>query len=184
MGNLILSFLQEQGILIVMGLLILEGIVHQWAASRRYRRLRDGIHSLSSFYGQGEVSRQAGQATYGKLTEMAEPVPEITTGSRKRGRRTSRRQEVGHAAPEFAMGMEAALRSQPQESQRSQPMQQSQQSQQSQQELDAQLLYLKQSLDRIAAGRDQKLEEEPREHRKLTPEQEAIIADILREYLS
>ena len=58
------------------------------------------------------------------------------------------------------------------------------QSRETSSDLDAQLLYLKQSLDRIAAGRDQKWEEEPREHRKLTPEQEAIIAEILREYLS
>lgn len=185
MGNLILNFLQQQGILIVMGLLVLEGIVHQWVASRRYRRLWTGIQALTASYRQGESHRQAGQTTYGKSTEMAaESVAEIGTGSRKRGRRTSRRQEVGHSAPEFAAGMEAALRSQTQEPQRSQPNQQSQQPQQGQQELDAQLLYLKQSLDRIAAGRDQKLEEEPREHRKLTPEQEAIIADILREYLS
>ena len=53
-------------------------------------------------------------------------------------------------------------------------------------ELDAQLQYLKQSLDRIAAGRDQKLEEEVKERprRKLTPEQEAVIGEILREYLT
>lgn len=176
MGNLILNFLQEQGILIVMGLMILEGIVHQWAASRRYRRLRAGIQSLTATYGSGEVHRQAGQTTYGMGTETAaESVAEISNGSRKRGRRTSRRQEVGRSAPEIVNGLE---RGQTRESQ------QPQKSQQSQQELDAQLLYLKQSLDRIAAGRDQKLEEEPREHRKLTPEQEAIIADILREYLS
>ena len=155
MGNLILNFLQEQGILIVMGLLVLEGIAYQWVASRRYRRLRAGIQSLT---GQPEIHHQVGTATYNKNTDLvAESVAEIKSDSCKRGRRTSRRQEVGRSVPERV---------------------------ESQQELDAQLLYLKQSLDRIAAGRDQKLEEEPREHRKLTPEQEAIIADVLREYLS
>ncbi len=200
MGNLILNFLQEQGILIVMGLMVLEGIVHQWVASRRYRRLRAGIQSLTAAYGQGDVHRQAGQATYGKGTEaVAESGKEISAGTRKRGRRTSRRQEVGRSAPEIVTDLERSggrhqrydletdnLVAGTVHSQNTETASRgrSQETQQSQQELDAQLLYLKQSLDRIAAGRDQKLEEEPREHRKLTPEQEAIIADILREYLS
>ena len=51
-------------------------------------------------------------------------------------------------------------------------------------EVDSQLLYLRQSLDRIAAGRDQKLDEEPRRRRKLSPAEEQIIIDILKEYLS
>ena len=174
MGNLILNFLQEQGILIMMGLMVLEGIAHQWVASRRYRRLRTGLQSLAVSYGQGEISHQAEQATYGKGTEPATgSVAEFGDGTRKRGRRTSRRQEVGRSAPEIAAGREAGFNGP-----------EGQNLQNTQQELDAQLLYLRQSLDRIAAGRDQKLEEEPREHRKLTPEQEAIIADILREYLS
>ena len=174
MGNLILNFLQEQGILIMMGLLVLEGIAHQWVASRRYRRLRAGLQSLTGVYSHEEGSRQAGKVTYGKGTESAEgAMAEGSDGPRKRGRRTSRRQEVGRSAPEIAAGREAGFIGP-----------EGQNPQNTQQELDAQLLYLRQSLDRIAAGRDQKLEEEPREQRKLTPEQEAIIADILREYLS
>ena len=174
MGNLILNFLQEQGILIMMGLMVLEGIAHQWVASRRYRRLRTGLQSLAVSYGQGEISHQAEQATYGQGAGSATgSVAEIGDGTRKRGRRTSRRQEVGRSAPEIAAGREAGFNGP-----------EGPNPQNTQQELDAQLLYLRQSLDRIAAGRDQKLEEEPREHRKLTPEQEAIIADILREYLS
>ena len=174
MGNLILNFLQEQGILIMMGLMVLEGIAHQWVASRRYHRLRTGLQSLATSNGQGDSSHQTGQATYGKGAGAATgSVAEIGDGTRKRGRRTSRRQEVGRSAPEIAAGREAGFNGP-----------EGQNPQNTQQELDAQLLYLRQSLDRIAAGRDQKLEEEPREHRKLTPEQEAIIADILREYLS
>ncbi len=188
MGNLILNFLQEQGILIVMGLMVLEGLAHQWTASRRYRRLRTGIQSLIATYGQSDAHRQTGQVTYGKGTEMAEELAVDTgSGSRKRSRRTSRRQEVGRFAPEKVNDLDRGLYGQTHEQQGPQQFtqaQQSQQASQSQQELDAQLLYLKQSLDRIAAGRDQKLEEEPRERRKLTPEQEAVIADILREYLS
>lgn len=165
MGNLVLNFLQEQGILIVMGLLVLEGILHQWVASRRYRRLWEGIRSMTP--------KESGHES------QAAPC--------KRERRTSRRQEVGHAAPEIAASAERKT------SRRQRYLQENdvagehpvhRQTQEEQQELDAQLMYLKQSLDRIAAGRDQKLEEEPREHRKLTPEQEAVIADILREYLS
>ena len=77
MGNLILNFLQEQGILIVMGLMVLEGIVHQWVASRRYRRLRTGLQALAASgsgtaeRGQTEILRQGGQVTYGKRTETA-----------------------------------------------------------------------------------------------------------------
>ena len=50
-------------------------------------------------------------------------------------------------------------------------------------EMDSPLLYLRQSLDRIAAGRDQRLGE-GRLHRKLTPVEEQIVRDILKEYLS
>ena len=174
MGNLILNFLQEQGILIVLGLMVLEGILHQWVASRRYRRLRTGLQALAVSNGVA-----------------AEPMTESANGSRKRGRRTSRRQEVERSAPEIVAGSEhkAPVRQRyMMEAERvkespAQPMVHNS-SQEGQQVPDSQLLYLKQSLDRIAAGRDQKLEEEPRERRKLTPEQEAIIADILREYLS
>lgn len=186
MGTLILNFLQEQGILIMMGLMVLEGIAHQWVASRRYRRLRTGLQSLAVSYGREDASRQEGQATYGKGTELAAgSVAEAGNGPRKRGRRTSRRQEVGRSAPEIAAGREAGFCGlETHNSQNIQNVQYPQNTPEVQQELDAQLLYLRQSLDRIAAGRDQKLEEEPREQRKLTPEQEAIIADILREYLS
>lgn len=172
MGNLIMNFLQEQGILIVMGLLVLEGLVHQWVASRRYRRLRTGLQALAASHGMtqergqvptsnGTVSMTAGRGG----DKAAETTTEAAPSSRKKARRASRRQEVGRSAPEIVSGLEG-------------------QSRETASELDAQLLYLKQSLDRIAAGRDQKWEEEPREQRKLTPEQEAIIAEILREYLS
>ncbi len=51
-------------------------------------------------------------------------------------------------------------------------------------EVDSQLLYLKQSLERIAAGRDQKLSEEPHRRHKLTAAEEQVILEILKEYLS
>ena len=38
--------------------------------------------------------------------------------------------------------------------------------------------------DEIRRLRDQKLEEEPRRRRKLSPAEEQIIVDILKEYLS
>ena len=50
-------------------------------------------------------------------------------------------------------------------------------------EVDSQLLYLRQSLDRIAASRDQRMADEPKKHRRLTAAEEQIILDILREYL-
>lgn len=172
MGNLILNFLQEQGILIVMGLMVLEGLAHQWVSSRRYHRLRTGLQALAASHG---VTQERGSVPTGNgavsMTSVrggdmaAEAMTETAQSSRKKARRTSRRREVERSAPEIVSGVEG-------------------QSREAASELDAQLLYLKQSLDRIAAGRDQKWEEEPREHRKLTPEQEAVIAEILREYLS
>ena len=42
--------------------------------------------------------------------------------------------------------------------------------------------YLKQSLDRIAAGRER--EESRRAELKFTPEEEKLIGDIIKEYLS
>ena len=50
-------------------------------------------------------------------------------------------------------------------------------------EVDSQLLYLRQSLDRIATSRDQRMADEPKKHRRLTAAEEQIILDILREYL-
>ena len=201
MGNSILNFLQEQGILIVMGLMVLEGMVHQWVASRRYRRLRTGLQALPASHGAPQERGQAGSVngmTSGSMTETA-------PSSRKKSRRANRRQEVGRSAPDIVTGLEGrASRRQPYEGEAQMPSRNTvhnqlqenvagnrgqessgySQSRETGSDLDAQLLYLKQSLDRIAAGRDQKWEEEPREHRKLTPEQEAIIAEILREYLS
>ena len=169
MGNLIMNFLHEQGILLVMGLMVLEGIVHQWVSARRYRKLRGGLQSLLTGFGQDNGQRQPVHIPAGKENDMtAGDVAEISGGSRKRGRRTSHRQEVGRSAPELVANKELVVNKELLANK----------------ELDEQLLYLKQSLERIAAGRDQKLEEVPPVRHKLTPEQEAVIADILREYLS
>ena len=127
----LLLFLQQQGILIVMGMMLVGGLLHQITARHRYRKLYAGIQALSP-----------AQKTAEKMP--SEPVPVPAPSPLK--------QKVFPAERE--------------------------------QEMDAPLTYLRQSLDRIAAGRDQKLEEEPRERRKLTAEQEAVIVDILREYLS
>lgn len=186
MGNLILNFLQEQGILIVLGLMLLEGILHQWVASRRYRRLWNGIQSLA-------VAQMAGESDFAEQAVVSTVSGEagVASASSRKRRRTSRRQEVGRSAPEIAASRDKKSARRQGSHREGQLLQESSvepvvhsQSQEDRQELDSQLRYLKQSLDRIAAGRDQKLEEETRERRKLTPEQEAVIADILREYLS
>ncbi|MBP3701931.1 MAG: hypothetical protein J6I64_08570, partial [Lachnospiraceae bacterium] len=158
MGNLILNFLQQQGIIVVLGLMVAGGIFSQIMASRRYRRLRAGIQSLAA--PQVAADRDSGIQTASGMT--AEPA----VGEWKKSRRTSRRQEVGRSAPEIVGGSDQTL------SRRQRLRQETEtapetlvhtQPQESQQEVDSQLLYLKQSLDRIAAGRDQKLEEETRE---------------------
>ena len=125
----LLLFVQQQGILIVMGMMLVGGLLQQITARRRYRRLYAGIQALSP-----------AQKTVEKMPSEPVPAP------------SPRGQKVISTERE--------------------------------QEPDTPLTYLRQSLDRIAAGRDQKLEEEPRERRKLTAEQEAVIVDILREYLS
>ncbi len=158
MGNLIVNFLREQGILIIMGWMLAGGIVNQILYTRRYRKLKAGLHALAGRQTatDTEVQNGADQNT-AVHTVASEMSPKKRTSRRSPGARRKAEQDF-----------------------ESQPKQ----TPESAQELDAQLLYLKQSLDRIAAGRDQKLEEEVREHRKLTPEQEAVIADILKEYLS
>ena len=157
MGNWIMNFLREQGILLVMGLLVLEGVVHQWVSACRYRKLRGGLQSLLPDSGQDHGLR-----------------------------RTSRRQEVGRSAPELVVNKERLTNQELTVNQNLEANKSLTANKKlaANQELDEQLLYLKQSLERIAAGRDQKLEEDPPVRHKLTPEQEAVIADILREYLS
>lgn len=178
MGNLILNFLQQQGIIVVLGLMAVGGVFSQIVASRRYRKLRAGIQSLAALHTNGGMDK-GGQLSF-------DAIAQADSGSVK-SRRTSRRREVGRSDQDI---VEKTDRKPPRSRRANQePMEPVEAtvhipSSGDREELDSQLLYLKQSLDRIAAGRDQRLEEEAREHRKLTPEQEAIIVDILREYLS
>ena len=130
MITLAVQFLQEQGMVILMGWMLVAGILHQVVSIRRYRRLQGVLRSINGT-GHSKTENKRGEGAVISSPSM----PAV------------------HISPTDS-------------------------------EMDAQLQYLKQSLDRIAAGRDQKLEEEVREKRKLTPQQESIIAEILREYLA
>lgn len=190
MVTLVLNFLREQGILIMLGWMLAGGIFRQVTATRRYRRLRGGIQSLTvQLTGSQGMSSAASPVGSQAMSSTADSAVRQGMSDKKE---TARRRRARREQAEYGQ-MEAT---------RLEPLQKIETLQRDEApiknagepihtpskdpELDAQLLYLKQSLDRIAAGRDQKLEEETREreHRKLTPEQEAIIADILREYLS
>ena len=180
MGNLVLNFLREQGILVVLGLMLVGGLWNQILASRRYRRLRAGIQSLAALQGAGAgtTGAQSGGLQSGSQRQGDEQ-PSRRGRKWRRGMVEERQLDSMRLEP-------SALEKERRESvcPESGQVHTGNAEMGQNPELDSQLLYLKQSLDRIAAGRDQKLEEETRERRKLTPEQEAVIADILREYLS
>lgn len=185
MVTLILNFLREQGILIVMGWMLAGGIFRQVMEGRRYRRLRAGIQSLQGGTQAAPQSVTAGMSQ-GAMAAVDPTGRQGMTDKKEAARKRRARRdalEYGQAEAtrlEPLQKMEVSQRGEIPHKNAGEPIHTPSQDP----ELDSQLLYLKQSLDRIAAGRDQKLEEEAREHRKLTPEQEAIIADILREYLS
>ncbi len=179
MGNLILHVLQEQGILVVLGLLVVGGIVGQILAVRRYRRLRAEIQSLAGYRTTPDRGTSMQGTSEGGISPMGSEAV--------KNRRTRRRQEVDRSDQDMGgkVGRRAShLRQIPQELVEVPETAVHTPPEETRQDLDSQLTYLKQSLDRIAAGRDQTMEEEVRERRKLTPEQEAVIVDILREYLS
>jgi len=234
MLDTILKFVQEQGIYLVLGLMVVGGIFAQLLASRRYRRLRNGIQSLAS------LQTSAGQGGAVSQTVRAEKYSGATREERKRGRREQAESEGNRRAflsEHMAMDSqeEASAPSSPQEAGRAgrdmmagapgresadgaavggfvsdrpgaegaatgrfasdRPVSggaasdtaapdSSSTERYDAGEVDSQLLYLRQSLDRIAAGREQRTEEETRKRRKLTPAEEQIIMDILKEYLS
>ena len=171
MSSFVSQFLREQGILIVMGWMLLAGILHQITAGRRYRRLRGAIQSMGAGeekIPQRKIRRRERKRGFGQ------PVHSPSSMAFSEGSREGDYEAPYEAAP---MAVQNHVTSHGQKGTAGV---------QQESELDAQLQYLKQSLDRIAAGRDQKLEEEVKERprRKLTPEQEAVIGEILREYLT
>ena len=174
MLDMVLNFVREQGVFVILGLMAAGGIFSQLMASRRFRKLRRGIQSLAAL--QTPVKQDmpfAAQRTRaerdGRRGERNREEPYGQGDSRERTPVYDNPGEQNEDSAELtAMAADGAPEAVPVDAS----------------EVDSQLLYLKQSLDRIAAGRDQKYDEDTPKHRKLTPAEEQIIVDILKEYLS
>lgn len=165
MLDMVVSFLQEQGILILMGMLLVGGIWGQVMASLRFRKLRKGLQALVPLPVREENRENTAEDspwedfnTQREAGVQSPVIPRMTVQES-----TAQQSDTTGQAGGGSQIVSDADRTG---------------------EADSRLLYLKQSLDRIAAGRDQKMEEEPKGHRKLTPAEEQMIADILTEYLS
>lgn len=198
MLDVVLNFLQEQGILVILGLLVAGGIFGQAMASVRFRKLRKGIQSLAVLQTPGQQGaavrqKQAGKERIGRAADrnagQGEDLGETMVSHSKRKRdiipdtaQDNVQGTLQNNAPAADSVTAASTVSNMTANTASDVFPNAASNMSS--EVDSQLLYLKQSLDRIAAGRDQKLEEENRTHRKLTPAEEQIIVDILKEYLS
>ena len=182
MLDMVLQFLREQGIIVVLGLLAAGGIFGQVMASLRFRKLRKGIQSLAALQTPvkqeaAAMARKARRERSGQACAGEETFGETPLSNRETEKRNTEASDPVPAVQTTPVNAESANGGTAQKSSRNVSCSDSGQ-------VDSQLLYLKQSLDRIAAGRDQKLEEETRSHRKLTPAEEQIIVDILKEYLS
>lgn len=173
MLDMVLNFVREQSVFVLLGVILAGGLISQLFASRRYRRLRRGMESLAAL--GSSADRQAMREAVGlKQRRAAETVAENHRGQERYEpqestvpRKPQEAHDKMHDAQESARGETESAKSCLEAG-----------------EPDSELLYLKQSLDRIAAGRDQRYEEEGAHRRKLTPDEEKIIVDILKEYLS
>lgn len=220
-----LSFLREQGILIVMGLLIAGGILTQMLSSIRYRKLRQGIRSLAALQapakrdmpsrssrdnrsGQGQKNTRKVQRI--QTEEEPEEVSKDTYArqpSRSEGQAMTRREALAEAVREDRAERAEAEKLSRQETEKFSRQEADKLSQTTgRTEVKAgpvrnedaskaeepaagseeSLVYVKQSLDHIAAGREEVREEEneSRPHRKLSAAEEKLIRDILKEYLA
>lgn len=168
MLDMVLNVIREQSVFVLAGLWLAGGLFSQFMASRRYRKLRGGIQSLAAL--QAPSSQGQSQAAQLVRSERAEKrrQAQLERDGQAEGLRMA-----SETAQEPAAGRLPEAENPPQEA-----------TQEPEGEVDSQLLYLRQSLDRIAAGRDQRLEDEPHRRKKLTPAEEQIIIDILKEYLS
>lgn len=197
MLDMVLNVIREQGVFVLAGLWLLGGLLSQFMASRRYRKLRGGIQSLAALQtpaapaagtrGQDRPIVRSEQAEKRRKAQLAKeqeaggaaglseplsaPLEKAPAKDGQTGADT-RTAEEKPANAKTADGRNLAVLDKPQEAPDGEGG------------VDSQLLYLRQSLDRIAAGRDQRLEEDPPKRRRLTPAEEEIIVDILREYLS
>lgn len=199
MLDMVLNVIREQSVFVLMGLLVVGGLFAQLMASRRYRKLRSGIQSLAAL-------QNSSPSTASTLRTQSIQLARSERAERRRQAQLEREQEAGltdgasqsdQPSIEASAGM--SIEKEPSAADKAKSTADKQKAVADESgspadkpaaegaetdEVDSQLLYLRQSLDRIAAGRDQKLEEEPRRRRKLTPAEEQVIVDILREYLS
>ena len=178
MLDLVLSVIREQSVFVLMGLMIAGGLISQFMASRRYRKLRGGIQSLAALQASpasASSSRtQAGALVRSERAQrQSEQEHKSEQGDEPAKTDVFSAERTAGQAPEEELPVKAETQGKAPQAEGA-----------GEEEVDSQLLYLRQSLDRIAAGRDQKLEEEPRRRRKLSPAEEQIIVDILKEYLS
>ena len=200
MLNMVFSFMREQEVFVLAGMMLVGWILSQVLSMRRYRRLRRGVQSLAALQSPGAVQAEGGQAEerYESAGRSRANREELSQGEKRRRQvRESLKEELkrdGRAAAEERTGYGRTEREAPAATEtmtqedgvrpRSTAAQTAAtETAAAETEVDSQLQYLKQSLDRIAAGRDQRLSEEPKKHRRLTAAEEQIILDILREYL-
>lgn len=196
MLDMVLNVIREQSVFVLMGLLIAGGLFSQFMASRRYRKLRGAVQSLAALQTSSASPTSRTQAGSLARSERAQRRREAQIEQARQERKTEQESPSGQTSKsEPADKLSAAdafslERTAGQVSEAELPVKAETQDKDSRSEgavegeVDSQLLYLRQSLDRIAAGRDQKLDEEPRRRRKLSPAEEQIIIDILKEYLS
>ena len=192
MLDMVLSVIREQSVFVLMGLMIAGGLISQFMASRRYRKLRGGIQSLAALQAS-PASASSSRTQAGALvrSERAQRRHEEQARQERKAQRQSEQEHKSEQGDEPAKtDVFSAERTAGQAPEEELPVKAETQGKAPQaegageEEVDSQLLYLRQSLDLIAAGRDQKLEEEPRRRRKLSPAEEQIIVDILKEHLS
>ncbi len=138
----------------------------------RRRQVRESLKEELKRDGRGAAS--AGRTGY----EMEQSRPAQTSAAIQPRQMAESRSETAATAVKTTENLSAAGAALP-----AQEMGNSSYSDGQEEKVDSQLLYLKQSLDRIAASRDGRLADEPKKHRKLTAAEEQIILDILREYL-
>ena len=189
MLDMVLNFVREQGVFVILGLMVAGGIFSQILASARFRKLRRGIQSLAAL--QTPVKQETSPVALRARTER-----EVRTMERDREEHRSREEQrvraeqFGQAdsrerAARYESVSESAAENEGLAASAVPASDCVPDAEVSDaQEVDSQLMYLKQSLDRIAAGRDQKYDEDAPKRRKLTPAEEQIIVDILKEYLS
>lgn len=190
----VLTFLRTEGSLILMGMLLLWGIITQIQSARRFRKLKKDMASIAIRPAQtdsdsrGEIRELTGLPAGQRDGAQAEPKRAM------RGVRYQQEQEEDildeqEEAPVSARRSSVRSGDGRTGNAKPVPVRQAASKRLASEEpeedtVDSGLLQLKQSLDRIAVSRDQKVEEQPHKGRILTTAEQKVIADILSEYLA